>query len=1109
MDIPYSNAESQNGKVSLQYIDEDFGSKKTSLDKITFTLHLWGDDSCDMTVDATDWGSGGMKPTRIDEYGPIWDIDIKGSGEKGCANVIIRDSSEQAKKANTDRIIGDSKFYWTSDITSVSITTNTPYKNSTETSDLERLVTYQKKYSEPFGLIKKSASAYFLTGNYIAWDGSKDNEYVRLQYADTDDGIITSNDNGVLTGKFINLKESSWSDVPDTAKYYNNKLLNSYKVYKITPEDFKDKKINIKHLLKNEMLLLSLNSDNIVKSSSRIQTATLLDELYADKALEALGDNPLGVTIEDGNAVFKLWAPTAQKITLHYYNVVDSEPGSKFPKTEGDHSVEMVADEETGIWTATVENAESLKIAYKYQLSVYNPSTNKIEDTWVTDPYSNALLLNGSNNNSLVVDLKNDESIKPADWDSLPVSDKQKNNVDIAGMMITESHIRDLTVGDDKGISSEHQGKYLGLTEGDSTVVKHLKSLAEAGFTHIEFLPLYDIASIDERKVFSNETADVTISGTEFCERLKVKKTDGIDVCGSNETVMSILAQHNKEGDYNLDEKSSKVDTFLKTYVKDNDSFNWGYDPWHYAVPESTYATDLLPGTNIKEIREMIKYIKEEIGLNIVLDVVYNHTDGDGLSNTSVLDRIVPWYYNRLNPSNGSVYNATCCSDTASEHKMFAKLMEDTLVTWTQDYKIDAFRFDLMGYIPKEVMVQTLANVKRRTKNDNLYFFGEGWNPDGSANVGDDEHVQATQLTMGGTGIGTFNDRIRDAVRGNGPFDHGEKLIKLQGFASGRCSDMNGARPGYTCDPDTDYEYGTGNDKDSDWGMHPLAWQDIIRTSMAGNLKDFTFKTYKNEEKKAGDTYYWSPTPNAYGESPIDTINYVSKHDNPVLFDLIMYKAKKDRTMEDKAKMQAIGLSTVFFGQSPAFDHQGSDLLRTKFFQNDSYNTGDFSNGVNYSEKEGNRFIPNMFVNAEKDNEDWKTIHVVSEYNEDVGADTKMKMADTYKWMAKMRSKYTMLHMGDAELINKHVSFPDAGKDQEGGLIVMKITKPEGEEFTNQPSEIVVMINAKPESTTNKFVNGEGFKAEVPTGLYDESSCTVEDGKLIAAPWTPCLFVKN
>ena len=162
-------------------------------------------------------------------------------------------------------------------------------------------------------------------------------------------------------------------------------------------------------------------------------------------------------------------------------------------------------------------------------------------------------------------------------------------------------------------------------------------------------------------------------------------------------------------------------------------------------------------------------------GLRVVIDVVYNHTPAAGQDPKSILDRVVPGYYQRLNPTTGQVETSTCCSNTATEHAMMEKLMIDSVVTWAKEYKVDGFRFDLMGHQPKSSMVNLrraldkLTLAKDGVDGRRIYLYGEGWNFGEVANNA--RFVQATQLEMAGTGIGTFNDRLRDAVRGGGPFD--------------------------------------------------------------------------------------------------------------------------------------------------------------------------------------------------------------------------------------------------------------------------------------------------------------------------------------------------
>ena len=117
--------------------------------------------------------------------------------------------------------------------------------------------------------------------------------------------------------------------------------------------------------------------------------------------------------------------------------------------------------------------------------------------------------------------------------------------------------------------------------------------------------------------------------------------------CSGDLTVAEVLAS--------LDPDSEDVQA-LNRMIADTDSFNWGYDPFHYTTPEGSYATNAEGTARILEFREMVKAIKEDIGMNVVMDVVYNHTNAAGASDdTSVLDKIVPWYYQRLDETTGDV----------------------------------------------------------------------------------------------------------------------------------------------------------------------------------------------------------------------------------------------------------------------------------------------------------------------------------------------------------------------------------------------------------------------------------------------------------------------
>ena len=195
--------------------------------------------------------------------------------------------------------------------------------------------------------------------------------------------------------------------------------------------------------------------------------------------------------------------------------------------------------------------------------------------------------------------------------------------------------------------------------------MRHLRALADAGLNTVHLLPVFDIATIPERR------AD----------------------------------QQSPTCDLGALPPDSTQQQACVAAVAGRDGFNWGYDPWHYTTPEGSYATNPEGPGRTLEFRNMVASLNRA-GLRVVMDVVYNHTTASGQDPRSVLDRIVPGYYHRLSLT-GAVETSTCCANTASEHRMMEKLIVDSVVTWARDYKVDGFRFDLMGHHPK-------ANTARR-----------------------------------------------------------------------------------------------------------------------------------------------------------------------------------------------------------------------------------------------------------------------------------------------------------------------------------------------------------------------------------------------------------
>src|SRR5690606_11014410 len=93
-----------------------------------------------------------------------------------------------------------------------------------------------------------------------------------------------------------------------------------------------------------------------------------------------------------------------------------------------------------------------------------------------------------------------------------------------------------------------------------------------------------------------------------------------------------------------------------------------------------------------------------------------------------------------------------------------------------------SFRFDLMGHQPREAMV-AVRRAANAAAGRNVPLLGEGWNFGEVANGA--RFPQAAQGMLNGTGIATFSDRARDALRGGGCCDSGNDLIANQGLLNG------------------------------------------------------------------------------------------------------------------------------------------------------------------------------------------------------------------------------------------------------------------------------------------------------------------------------------
>ena len=705
---------------------------------------------------------------------------------------------------------------------------------------------------------------------------------------------------------------------------------------------------------------------NLVQVTS-LQTAGLLDDLYAAQAAQA----QLGVTFDrSGRATFRVWAPTAKSVALNLYASANAATATTVP---------MTRDAASGVWSTTSNDPTLANRAYyTYTVQVLSRwADNKIVTNTVTDPYSLSLSANSAR--SFVANLDSPQ-LKPAGWDDQRIP-KLDAPTDIA---LYELHIRDFSASD-ATVPAAHRGKYLAFTDSDANGMRHLKSLQKAGMTHVHLMPSFDIASVNEKGCV----------------------TPAIPNAGADSTAQQAAV----------------------AAVADADCFNWGYDPVHYNAPEGSYATDADDGAvRVREFRAMVQAL-HETGLRVTMDVVYNHTSQSQQGPLSVLDRIVPTYYYRL-ANDGRILNDSCCADTAQENAMMGKLIIDSVSLWARQYKVDSFRFDIMGLSPLDLIKRLQVSVNQAAGRD-IYLYGEAWNFGAVGN--DARFVQARQANMAGTGIGSFNDRMRDTVRGGGCCDGGQALVKEQGFINGVYTDPNALS--------------TQTRDDA------LRLADLVRVALSGTLRDYRFTDrFGNERTNAQIDYFGQQA--GFAASPAETINYIEAHDNQTLFDINAFRLPQSTPLSDRVRVQTLGAAINVLAQGIPFFHAGQEILRSKSLDRDSYNAGDWFNKLDYSYASNNFGVGLPMAGQNQDN--WSLMAPVLA-NPLIKPDTRAILAakNAFEDFLAIRADSTLFRLRTALDVIDRLKFYNVGPNQVPGLVALSI---DGTRYPGARYKAVVVV---------------------------------------------------
>ena len=407
--------------------------------------------------------------------------------------------------------------------------------------------------------------------------------------------------------------------------------------------------------------------------------------------------------------------------------------------------------------------------------------------------------------------------------------------------VIYEAHVRDMTISPTSGVSEPLRGKFAGLAQR-GTVYSEGGVTVSTGLDHIKEL---GVTHVQLQPIYDYSSVDETLPGSGMSR----------------------------------------------------DNYNWGYDPLNYNVLEGSYSTDPYDGfVRIVEFKRLVMAM-HEAGLSINMDVVYNHTSASENSNLNLL---VPYYYYRTK-ANGSFYNGSGCgNELASERYMVNKLMRDSCRFWIEQYHLSGFRFDLMGLIDNQTMIDIYNDCSALCPG--IMIYGEPWTGGStklSAGVSESKLREQTTVQESlaqdyfrgsGVMVGAFNDVIRNAVRGeNSP---------SKGYVQGSVSNAS-----------------------------------LIAMCLEGKFSNGTVKTQ--------------------AIAPGQVINYAACHDNYTLYDQLVQTMPEGRLQDAYTQAESV----VFLSEGVPFMLAGEEFMRSKYdpdtgkYEGNSYNVGDFVNAMDYSLK--------------------------------------------------------------------------------------------------------------------------------------------------------------
>ena len=196
------------------------------------------------------------------------------------------------------------------------------------------------------------------------------------------------------------------------------------------------------------------------------------------------------------------------------------------------------------------------------------------------------------------------------------------------------------------------------------------------------------------------------------------------------------------------------VDENIKDNTNPKFKYNWGYNPVSYMVPSGWFSSNAFsPVNRINELKEFIDKA-HQLGLGVNMDVVFNHVY---IHETFSLGILVPGYVYRTDRDGFLMNSSYCGNDLRTEALMNRRFIIDTIKYFHNEFKVNGFRFDLMGLIDNDTMLKIKEEVP------DVMLYGEGWYMNTTKDMSDNANLGSAKKLYP---IAFFNDYFRNVISG-------------------------------------------------------------------------------------------------------------------------------------------------------------------------------------------------------------------------------------------------------------------------------------------------------------------------------------------------------